>query len=195
GCHAHKSDAELRDELLRLRSDELPNDHELQVFVQRHDVTAVLMGHHTTASSGVGLYAWAGGKVRMRIHVTSEGTALEKQLHLLNAEIFRPRGAAEPLLVVANTHPWYASCWRTLRFRVLAPGATPRTPRALLDRETSGRWCEGVKIEIAADEVRFRYEDWGLAANAMQRVHTLAYRIRNGVLERRFGFTEDSGLV
>lgn len=200
-------------EALRMRLDELfqsgcrvaLNDQQLVKEVQRvaenltgppnifgaslHSDT-VMLGHQTSYGAGIGMYTWSRGKMRTRIDLTGEGMDLEKRLLVLDADLFQPPGAPEPLLVVANTHPWMSSCWRTLRFRVLAASGDPFSPTALLDRPGSGRWCEELTIKGDGAELTFQFDGWRgvLEAQDFIRPHILAYHYENGRLEERFGF-------
>jgi hypothetical protein len=187
GCRASLTDEQLLAELRRLTRglSDAPS-----LFGQSLGADAIMIGHATMQGGGVALYHFSQGSVRTRIHVTSEGTTLEQRLLLLDATLFQPPGTPDPLLVLANTHPWHASCWRTLRFRVLAPSGDPLAPTALLDRTTGGRWCEAVTIETSGSDVSFQYLDWGRALTKILVVRptSLAFRHDGQSLDERFGF-------
>lgn len=187
GCQVALNDQGLVEEVKRL-TENMANPP--AIFGTRLGDDTVMLGHATSYGGGVAMYTWSRGKMRTRIDLTGEGMDLEDRLLLLNADLFQPPGAMEPLLVVANTHPWMASCWRTLRFRVLAPSGDPASPTVLLDRPGSGRWCEDVSIRASGADLTFQFDGWRgvLEAPEFVRPHVLAYHYENGVLTERFGF-------
>jgi hypothetical protein len=187
GCRPSLDDDKLRAELERL-GENLPNAPAL--FAHTHDPYTTMAGHATAEGGAVALYTWSGDKVRTRIEVTNEGTEMEQRLLLLDANVFQPPGAPEPLLVIANTHPWMASCWRTLRFRVLAPSGDPKKPKTVVDHPGDGRWCEGVDIHAQGSELSFQYLDWGgaLTFGQVMRPTVLAFHFGGGAATERFGF-------
>ena len=187
GCRPSLDDPGLFSEITRL-TEGLESPPKL--FVQSLGPRTVMVIHHGPQASTVAMYAFHAGQMRTRVFVTDEGPEMERTLLLLDAALFQPSGAPEPLLVVANTHPWMASCWRNLRFRVLAGSATPDAPTALLDHAGGGRWCEGITIQTEGDDVRFLYDDWAgpLRFGEVQRPRALSYHWDGQALERRFGF-------
>jgi hypothetical protein len=187
GCRSSLDDKAVVAEVERL-SEGLSSPPTL--FGQSLGPRTLMFGHHAPGASTVAMYTFLRGQLRTRVLVTSEGPELERTLMLLDAGLFQPSGVSEPLLVVANTHPWYASCWRGLRFRVLAASGNPDKPTALLDKLADGRWCEEVSVETEGDEVRFLYDTWAgpLHFGDVQRPRALAYRWSAGTLEQRFGF-------
>jgi len=192
GCRGNLDDKQLVKELQRLSTDK--KDPPALFAQSLHGWT--MMGHSLDSGSGVAMYAYRGGKARTRIDVTNDGTSEEKTLLLLDAVLFQPPGAPEPLLLIANTHPWMSSCWRSLRVRALAPGPDPRTPAVLLDHRFSGRWCEGIRIRTDGADIHFLYDAWAAVfKQEMVRGYSLSFRYRDGALERRFGFESDLGYV
>lgn len=187
GCRSSLDDAALVAEVLRLR--EAPEGTP-SLFGESLGPRTVMFGHGGPQGDAVSMFTFREGKVRTRITVTSEGPEMERTLMLLDASLFQPPGAPEPLLAVASSHPWMSSCWRSLRFRVLAASGTPARPTALLDQPASGRWCEGVSIETREDEVQFLYDGWGgpLRFGDVQRPRASTHRWDGAGLVRHFGF-------
>lgn len=160
------------------------------LFLESLDAYTTMVGHATSNGGSVAMYTWSSDAVRTRIDVTSDGLDMEQRLLLLDATVFQPPGAREPLLAIANTHHWMASCWRSLRLRVLAPSGDPLKPKALLDRPDDGRWCEGVDIQVQGPEVRFHFLDWGgaLTMGQVMRPVVHAFHVDGAAATERFGF-------
>lgn len=113
------------------------------------------------------------------------------QLLPLDYTVFEPNGASLPLLVVVNTHPWVASCWRSLRVRVLASSGDPFQATSLLDETLSGRWCETPRITQFGNTVHVDYlgwtGPWSQERNGW-RPRRKSYEYDGTKLSERFGF-------
>ena len=140
-------------------------------------------------SSWLALYRQEPDTLRAAIALIDEGPAMEQQLMLFDAVVFQPAGATEPMLAVANSHPWVSSCWRDLRFRVLAVGASPTEPRALFSKSIGGRVCEDVTVKADGDLVRFDYLGWAQRfMGDVMRPAALELRYVGGRFEQRYAF-------
>jgi hypothetical protein len=151
----------------------------------------ILASYGTYTSAWMGQYRWHEGMVRTSVLVTGERGDMDKQLYVLSAKLAKLPSYPEPVVVLANTHPWMSSCWRALRIRILAPSGDPIHPKALLDKPLSGRWCEGFTTEIKGDTVSFTYESWGgpWSMTLVQRPYTLTYEYKAGAIVEHFGFS------
>lgn len=188
GCYRRLDDARLLAEVARIADD--PKDFASSLGVESLGERGVVATYRTGFRDWIALYRWGDGKVRTLIVVTGEAGNEERQLLILGYTVFQPPGETRPLLALANTHPWASSCWRSLRFRVLAPSGDPFRPDALLNWPHGGRWCEGVKVTAEGDTVSFVYDDWGgpWSRALVQRTYTRTYQIHAGALAERFGF-------
>jgi hypothetical protein len=140
-------------------------------------------------SSWLALYRQQPDTLHTVIALIDQGPAMEQQLMLFDAAVFQPPGATEPLLAVANSHPWASSCWRDLSFRVLAVGPSPTEPRALYSKSVGGRVCEDVTVQVAGDVVRFDYLGWTQRfMGDVWRPAALELRYAGGQFEQRYGF-------
>ncbi len=188
GCGVRLTGKQLNEQVSLISADPAKRDHFGVLLSAGYPVATF----YTEKGAGIALYEWRDGQMRTRIIVTHDGADMQQQLLLLDLEVFKPEGAKQPLLAVINTHPWMASCWRALRMRVLEPSGDPVAPKALLDRETSGRWCEEVKVRIQGSNVNFSYLDWyGVFLPMMDRTRVEAYEYEAGSLVRRFGFPKE----
>lgn len=188
GCHRRLNDPQLLDEIVKMADN--PAD-----FKERLDMTN-LGDLGVTASYGTywgGFYVhyrWHDGMIRTRILVTGEQGDLDKQLLTLTARIAKLSNYPEPVLVLGSTHPWMSSCWRAMRLRVLAPSGDPLHPKALLDKPTSGRWCEAMTTEVKGDTIHFTYDmfggPWSIAL--VQRTYTFTFRLEGDAMVEHFGF-------
>ncbi len=196
GCYRALEGAELRAEVMQVLPPPTTGE-EQHLYVKAVSGDHVLVGDPEIGTPWVALYSWKSGKIRsqMVVHGTSIGgagelEAMKTQLLPLDYAVFQPVGAPQPLLALVNTHPWMSSCWRTLRFRVLAPSGDPFRPKALLDHRGSGRWCESPTISSQGDQIHFDYFGWGgpWTMAAVWRSYRLTYQFQQGRLTERFGF-------
>jgi hypothetical protein len=140
-------------------------------------------------SSWLALYRQEPDTLRTAIALIDQGPAMEQQLMLFDAAVFQPTGATEPMLAVANSHPWVSSCWRDLTFRVLAVGSSPTAPRTLFSKVIGGRVCEDVTVQVNGDVVRFDYLGWAQRFTGdVMRPAALELRYAAGQFEQRYGF-------
>jgi len=204
GCRPGLSDHELEAELERLVDrgpSGSPEDAPILYVKSLNDETLVA-GHAIANANALALYQWRKGKVRTRIHVGTEksvpawaaGTPfpeMARELLLLDFAVLQPPDAPEPLLVIANTHPWPSSCWRDMRFRILEPTSDWQKPRALLDRSMSGRWCADVKIRTNGSDITVHYVAFSgelRLGGEVGRPYARSFRYGSGTLMEHFGF-------
>lgn len=209
GCHRALDVASFR--VAVSAADAASSDDHPSLFAARVGEDHFVVGHGDSSEPWVALYGFRHGKVRTLVLVrggdagtTGSGLpeldGMTRQLLLLDYAVLRPT-ATQPLLVVANTHPWVASCWRTLRFRVLAPSGDPLRPDVLVDEQTSGRWCEPPTIATEGDDVHFDYFSWGgpWTSAGVWRPYRRSYRYERDRLVERFGYArtapDDPGFV
>ncbi len=174
-----------------------PAGQEQHLYVEPLAGSHILVGYPELVGSWVGLYGWKRGKSRSLIVVHGRASNSTDQLEVMRAQLlpldyraFQPPGASQPLLVVVNTHPWMSSCWRSLRFRVLAPTGDPFHPKALLDHAGSGRWCEPPQLSTAEDLIHFDYLGWGgpWSQDGVWRSYRMTYQVTPPGPTQRFGF-------
>lgn len=192
-CGPNLGSRALRDHVFRLA----PRS-EFPLSVEAIGEQTTLMGYHHERDSWVALYQWKDGKVRtlVGVHGTTNPTAelpdaMLTQLLPLDYAVFKPSGATLPSLVVVNTHPWIASCWRSLRLRVLAPSGDPYQPTTLLDETLSGRWCETPRLTQTGNTLHVDYLGWaGLWSQQhnVWRARRKSYEYTGSTLTEHFGF-------
>ena len=198
GCARGAGDKKLLEELRELEPEATEPPAVLESLWLARRMRGVIVGG---GSGWVGLFredASAKEAVELAIVVSDEGTAMEQQLLVLDADAFWPRAAREPMLVVSNTHPWTASCWRNMRFRVFRPGNHPHHPIVVTEKNPlGGYWCNGSKITATDDALTIQYEDWKgqIRPAAVQRTYVTAFRYDAKVKQLRetFGFAPGDG--
>ena len=188
GCHRRLNDEQLVEVVAQLAPD--PKDFAERLDLINRGDLGILSTYGTYAGGYAAQYHWHDGMIRTSILVTGEQGDLDKQLFLLTAKLVKFPSYPEPVLVLGNTHPWMASCWRDMRIRVLAPSGDPLRPKALLDKPKGGRWCEGIKTTVQGDTVSFSFEDWGgpWSFAQIQRSYTYTYQYEGRNLVEHFGF-------
>jgi len=188
GCYRHLDNEHLVEAVAQIAPDPKEFISLLQLF-NRGD-NGILASYGTYSSGWMGQYRWHNGMVRTSVLVTGERGDMDKQLYLLSAELAKLPSYPEPIVVLANTHPWMSSCWRALRIRVLAPSGDPIHPKVLLDKPLDGRWCEGISTDVKGDVVSFTYQSWGgpWSIASVQRSYTLTYQYNTTGFVEHFGF-------
>lgn len=188
GCYRNLDDEHLLEAVAQIAPD--PKDFTEKMNLRNSGELGLVAYYGTYSSGWIGQYRWGDGMIRTRILVTGERGDMDKQLLALSFKLAKLPSYPEPVLVLANTHPWLSSCWRALRIRILAPSGDPIKPTALLDKPLDGRWCEGMTTEIKGDTVNFSYDSWGgpWSFAFVQRPYTLTYEFKAGAFVEHFGF-------
>jgi hypothetical protein len=188
GCFRHIDDEHLLEAIAEIADEPKAFTELLQV--KRYGDLGIWSYYGTYAAGAVAHYRWQGGMIRTSILVTGERGDMDKQLLVLSGKIAKLPSYPDPVLVIANTHPWMASCWRAMRIRVLAPSGDPIHPKVLLDKPLSGRWCEGMTTKVVGDTITFGYDGWGgpWSLAGVARSYTLSYQYSDGALVEHFGF-------
>lgn len=188
GCFRNVDDEHLVQAIAEIADD--PGAFTELLHLKRYGDLGIWSYYGTYAAGALADYRWQGGMMRTSVLVTGERGDMDKQLLVLSGKIAKLPSYPDPVLVIANTHPWMASCWRDLRIRVLAPSGDPIHPKVLLDKPFSGRWCEGMTTKVEGDMITFGYDGWGgpWSMAGVQRSYTLAYQYEGGALVEHFGF-------
>ena len=188
GCYRNLDAEHLLEAVAQIAPD--PKDFTERMDLQNRGELGLVAYYGSYSSGWIAQYRWGDGMIRTRILVTGERGDMDKQLLALNFKLAKLPSYPEPVLVLANTHPWMSSCWRALRIRILAPSGNPIKPTTLLDKPLDGRWCEGMTIEIKGDTVNFFYNSWGgpWSFTFVQRAYTLTYEYKAGAFVEHFGF-------
>lgn len=188
GCFRHIDDEHLLAAVVEIADD--PKAFTELLSMKRFGDLGIWSYYGTYAAGAVADYRWHDGQIRTSVLVTGERGDMDKQLLVLSGKIAKLPSHPDPVLVVANTHPWMASCWRAMRIRVLAPSGDAIHPKVLLDKPLSGRWCEGMTTQVQGDTITFGYDGWGgpWSIAGVARSYTLSYQYEGGALVEHFGF-------
>jgi len=188
GCHRQLDDEHLLAAVAEIAPD--PKEFTERLELRNRGELGIVAYYGTYASGWIGQYRWHEGMIRTSILITGERGGMDKQFLALSFKLATLPGYPDPVLVLANTHPWMSSCWRGMRIRILAPTGDPLKPKALLDKLLDGRWCEGITSEVKGATVTFSYESWGgpWSIAAVQRPYTLTYEFKAGAFVEHFGF-------
>jgi len=188
GCFRHIDDEHLLEAVAEIADD--PKAFTELLDLKRFGDLGIWSYYGTYAAGALADYRWHDGMIRTSILVTGERGDMDKQLLVLSGKIAKLPSHPDPVLVIANTHPWMSSCWRALRIRVLAPSGDAIHPKVLLDKPLSGRWCEGMTTKVEGDTITFGYDGWGgpWSMAGVARPYTLSYQYVDGALVEHFGF-------
>lgn len=188
GCFRRLDDDHLLEAVAEMAPN--PKDFTERLGLYNRGDLGILASYGTYGGGWVGQYRWHQGMIRTSILATGEQGDLDKQLMTLSAKLTKLPNYAEPILLLANSHPWMSSCWRQMRIRILAPSGDPIHPKALLDKPLSGRWCEGIKIDTNGNSVTFTYDAWGgpWSMALVQRPYAQTYTYDGTNLVEHFGF-------
>ncbi len=130
GCYRNLDDDHLVEAVAQIAPD--PKDFTEKLTLRNRGDLGLVAYYGTYSSGWIAQYRWHDGKVRTSVLVTGERGDMDKQLLALSFKLAKLPSYPEPVLVLANTHPWLSSCWRALRIRVLAPSGDPINPKVLL---------------------------------------------------------------
>ncbi len=127
--------------------------HQDRWFVLLH----IDLGHG--GDSSLALFERREGSLRLALVDRTPVVKSVRDVRFARTWTISPPDAQDAYYVVTGwTNPWVASCWRDMRFHVLAPGRDPWAPRRLARSTAPTYWCNGWSFDATATGFSLDYD-------------------------------------